>query len=74
MRQSIRLQGLSGSLANSKMTILPSYMVRREVEPCKRIYSLLGHSGALSFETPVDFNRFPRRMQERALEWLTGHV
>jgi len=48
--------------------------VRREVEAGRRIYSLLGQPGALSFETPVDFNRFPRRMQERTLEWLTRHV
>ena len=48
--------------------------VEREVEGCKRIYSLLGQPGALSFETPADFNRFSRRMQERALEWLTGYL
>ena len=48
--------------------------VEREVEGCKRIYSLLGQPGALSFETPADFNRFSRRMQERVLEWLTGYL
>ena len=44
--------------------------VEREMEPCKRLYSLLGHPEALTFETPEDFNRFPRRMQERVTEWL----
>ena len=48
--------------------------VERELEPAKRVYSLLGQSGTLTFETPEDFNRFPRRMQERALEWLGGYV
>ena len=48
--------------------------VEREVEASKRIYRLLGQPGALSLETPVDFNRFSRRMQERVLEWLGGYV
>ena len=48
--------------------------VEREVEASKRIYRLLGQPGALSLETSVDFNRFPRRMQERVREWLGGYV
>jgi hypothetical protein len=44
--------------------------VRREMEPCKRVYELLGHRDALSFETPEDFNRFPPRVRERVVEWL----
>jgi pimeloyl-ACP methyl ester carboxylesterase len=44
--------------------------VRQEVEMSKRVYDLLGHPAALQFETPLDVNRFPRRLQERALDWL----
>jgi hypothetical protein len=44
--------------------------VEREMEPCKRVYALLGRPVALSFETPEEFNRFPRRMQERVVDWL----
>ena len=44
--------------------------VRREVEAPRKVYDLLGHPEALQFETPMDVNRFPRRLQERAFEWL----
>jgi dienelactone hydrolase len=44
--------------------------VEREVEAARKAYALLGHPQALEFETPVDVNRFPRRMQERAFDWL----
>ena len=44
--------------------------VKREVEASKGIYSLLGHSQALEFETPMDINRFPRSLQERAFDWV----
>ena len=44
--------------------------VRREVEGSKKVYDLLGHGDALQFETPLDANRFPRRLQEQAFDWL----
>ena len=44
--------------------------VRREVEGSKKAYELLGHPEALQFETPMDINRFSRRQQERAFDWL----
>lgn len=52
--------------------------VTREVESSREVYELLGHPEALQFETPMDFNRFPRSMQERAFDWIsrqrnTGH-
>ncbi len=44
--------------------------VRREVEASKGIYRLLGAEDALQFETPFDINRFPRRLQEHAWDWI----
>jgi len=44
--------------------------VRREVEASQGIYRLLGAENALQFETPFDINRFPRRLQERAFDWI----
>ncbi|MGH9326790.1 MAG: alpha/beta fold hydrolase [Terriglobia bacterium] len=44
--------------------------VRREVEMAQQIYNLLGNQEALQFETPMDINRFPRSLQERAFDWL----
>ena len=44
--------------------------VRQEMEGPKKVYDLLGHPEALQFETPMDINRFPRRLQERAFDWL----
>jgi pimeloyl-ACP methyl ester carboxylesterase len=44
--------------------------VRREVEAPRKVYDLFGHPEALQLETPLDFNRFPRRLQERAIDWL----
>jgi len=44
--------------------------VRREVETSKKVYDLLGRSGSLEFETPMEINRFSRRLQQRAFDWL----
>ncbi len=44
--------------------------VRAEVEPCRKIYRLLGQESALQLETPLDFNRFPRQRQEQVFDWL----
>lgn len=44
--------------------------VSREVENSRKVYSLLGHPEALQFETPMDFNRFPRTMQDNAFDWI----
>ncbi len=44
--------------------------VRRELESSRRVYDLLGHPEALQFETPRDFNRFPRSTQEHAFDWI----
>jgi dienelactone hydrolase len=48
--------------------------VRREMEGPKKVYDLLGHPEALQFETPMDINRFPRRMQEHAFDWLAQQL
>jgi len=45
--------------------------VRREMEGPKKVYDLLGHPEALQFETPMDINRFPRRLQQRAFDWFS---
>ena len=44
--------------------------VRREVEASQKIYTLLGHPEALTFETPLDINRFAHTTQESAVDWL----
>lgn len=44
--------------------------VRREVEASRKVYDLLGHGDALQFESPVDINRFPHGLQERAFDWI----
>jgi hypothetical protein len=44
--------------------------VRREVEAARQVYRLLAAEDALTLETPLEFNRFPRRMQERVFDWL----
>ncbi|MEO6829028.1 MAG: alpha/beta fold hydrolase [Acidobacteriaceae bacterium] len=45
--------------------------VQREVKASKKIYSLLGHPEALKFETPVEINRYSRRIQDSVFDWLT---
>jgi pimeloyl-ACP methyl ester carboxylesterase len=45
--------------------------VRREVDAARRVYERLGSTGSLRFETPVDFNRFPRERQEAVWAWLS---
>ena len=44
--------------------------VKREVEPARAIYRLLGKEGALQLETPLDFNEFPKQRQERIFDWI----
>jgi len=46
--------------------------VRQEVEAARRVYRALGHEAALRLETPEDFNRFGRKVQERVFAWLAG--
>ena len=50
--------------------------VRREIEAARQVYRLLGRESSLELETPEDFNRFPRRLQEHVFDWLarTGTV
>jgi pimeloyl-ACP methyl ester carboxylesterase len=45
--------------------------VEREVEAAKKVYALLDRPDALTFETPVDINRFSQRTQQSAFDWLT---
>ncbi len=44
--------------------------VRRELTAPRSIYRLFGKEQALEFETPLDFNRFPRARQEQVFEWM----
>jgi dienelactone hydrolase len=44
--------------------------VRAEVEQSSRMYRMLGADTALVLDTPVDFNRFSRKSQERVFDWL----
>jgi dienelactone hydrolase len=44
--------------------------VQREVDQVRKVYSLLGRSEALRFETPLDFNRFVEDRQEQVIEWI----
>ncbi|MBO0799580.1 MAG: dienelactone hydrolase family protein, partial [Blastocatellia bacterium] len=46
--------------------------VRREVEAAAGVYGVLGHKEALQLQTPDDFNRFPRKLQEQVYDWLAG--
>lgn len=45
--------------------------VRQELVAVRRVYRLLGRESALRFETPEDFNRFPRRLQQRVYDWFS---
>ena len=44
--------------------------VRRGIEASRKVYRLLGRHEALQFDTPLDFNRFPRKLQESVFDWL----
>lgn len=44
--------------------------VRREVEESRRVYRLLGQENSLELWTPRDFNRFPRKLQEKVFDYL----
>lgn len=44
--------------------------VRRAVESSRAVYRLLGAEGALTLDTPEDFNGFPRATQQRVFDWL----
>jgi len=46
--------------------------VRREVEEARRVYEHYGRANALRLETPLEFNRFPERLQEQVFDWLAG--
>lgn len=46
--------------------------VKREIEAARQIYRLLGREAALRVETPEDFNRFPRKLQEEVYDWLAA--
>jgi dienelactone hydrolase len=48
----------------------PTGDVREVVAAGKAVYSLLGAEEAIIFQTPLDFNRFPRETQEKLFEWL----
>ena len=44
--------------------------VRTEVEQSRRVYESLGRAEALRLETPREFSRFPRSLQEQVFDWL----
>lgn len=44
--------------------------VRRGSDASRAVYRLLGQENRLQLDTPTDFNRFPRRLQERVSGWL----
>lgn len=44
--------------------------VRKEVDQSRRVYVSLGRSDALRLETPREFSRFPRPLQEQVFDWL----
>jgi dienelactone hydrolase len=44
--------------------------VRREIDAARQVYRLLGRESSLELETPEDFNRFPKRLQESVFDWL----
>lgn len=46
--------------------------VKQTVDAARGAYTITGHPEALRFETPENINRFPRAMQQRAVEWLSG--
>jgi len=46
--------------------------VRREVEEARGVYEHYGEANALRLETPLEFNRFPTRLQEQVFNWLAG--
>jgi len=46
--------------------------VRSEVDQARRIYERLGRPDALRLETPLEFSRFPRALQEQVFDWLAS--
>jgi dienelactone hydrolase len=46
--------------------------VTRTVEAAKQAYRREGRDDALRLETPLEFNRFTRPMQERVFDWLAA--
>ena len=46
--------------------------VRRELDAAGHVYERLGRSGALRLETPLEFSRFPRPLQEQVFDWLAS--
>jgi len=46
--------------------------VRQEVAEAGHVYERLGRANALRLETPLEFNRFPERLQEQVFDWLAG--
>jgi dipeptidyl aminopeptidase/acylaminoacyl peptidase len=44
--------------------------VRRGVEAARKAYAESGKPGVLLLDTPLEFNRFTRPMQERVFDWL----
>ena len=46
--------------------------VRRELDAAGHVYERLGRSSALRLETPLEFSRFPRPLQEQVFDWLAG--
>ena len=44
--------------------------VRAEVEESRKAWTLAGRESALVLDSPADFNRFNRRMQERVFGWF----
>ena len=48
--------------------------VKTEIEEARKAWTAAGSAGALTFETPEDFNRFHQTAQERVFEWLAARA
>jgi pimeloyl-ACP methyl ester carboxylesterase len=46
--------------------------VRAEIGQARRVYERLGKADNLRLDTPLDFSRFPRAMQEQVFDWLAA--
>ena len=48
--------------------------VKAEVQEARKAWTVAGAESALAFETPEDFNRFNRVMQEHVFDWLAARA
>jgi hypothetical protein len=46
--------------------------VRNEIGQVRQIYERLGRPDGLRLDTPLEFSRFPRSLQEQVFDWLAA--